>query len=159
MNNVTAYAAGGNESFAVVAAASNTFMNNITADAGGDVNGYGIYVADSDVTLSNSTTNAWSGLNSYGTYNSYASLTMSNVTTTAWGGGSSYGLYDTSAPTSVQADRCAFEGGTDSVYTDGLSVQIGGSKLLGPAVSSNGSTLTCINSYNGNYTAVEANCQ
>lgn len=159
MNNVTAYAAGGNESFAVVAAASNTLMNNITADAGGNGNGYGIYVVDSDVNLSNSTTNAWSGLNSYGTYNTYASLTMSNVTTTAWGRGSSYGLYNTSAPSSVRADRCIFEGGTDSVYTDGSSVQIGGSKVLGPAVSSNGSTLTCINSYNGNYTAVDANCQ
>lgn len=159
MDNVTAYAAGGNDTFAVVAAASSAFMNNITADAWGNVNGYGIYLADSGVDLRNSNITARGGVSCYGTYNAYASVIMTNVTTTAWGVGSSYGLYNTSAPSSVQADRCTFEGGTNSVYTDGSSVQIGGSKLSGPAVSSNDSTLTCINSYNGNYTAVGANCQ
>lgn len=161
MNNITATAWGGSYSIGVWVGASNTTMNNVIATASGATSNYGVLNIDSSMFISNATATAWGGLDSYGVFNATASLTMSNVTATAIGTGynNGYGLYNTEAPSVAHADRSTFEGNTNSVFNDVLDVYIGASKLVGPALNNGQGTLTCANSYNGNYVPLGANCQ
>ena len=153
----------GTDSIAVFIGESITNMNNITAAAYGATNNYGLFNYDSSSNARNSTA-ATNGLNSYGIYNGDAVLSISNVTATAWGTGTGYSLYqDTShgPPSLINADRSTFEGNTDSAYIyfgAGANVLMGGSKLIGPVVTSD-STLTCAHSYNGDYIELGPNCQ
>ena len=60
----------------------------------------------------------------------------------------------------MTADRSTFSGVTNSVLNAASSsLQIGGSRLVGPVFTQAGSTTSCVLSYNGSYVPVNALCQ
>jgi trimeric autotransporter adhesin len=141
MTSVTATAkAGGTESYGVSNdASSSPTMTNVTAAAsGGTSYNLGVFNnSSSSPTMTNVTATASGGsLSNYGVYNRESSPTMTNVTAAASGGTGNYGMKNDSASGAytIIADRCTFEGSTNSISNDNeFTLRIGASKLIGTA--------------------------
>jgi hypothetical protein len=181
MSNVTATGTHAHFSYGVSnTESSSPVMSEVNATAVGGANAYGVYNMDSSPIMDNVTANASSGTNVFGVDNMNSSPTMRNVAVTATGvavsnsGTSSPTLSNVTAistglnrtgmvnsstsSATIVVDRSTFQGNGASVSNlSNVTLKIGASKLVGPV--SNSGTITCANSYNGNYVALGPTCQ
>jgi len=121
---------------------------------------YGIYNVNSSApSIFNVISEAGNCSYAYGVYNSSSGPTLTNIIARAHTGSSaSYGMYNSGSANTIKADRSSFSGATNSINNDpDFTLYIGASKVDGP-VDADG-TWHCTQSYDGNYTAVAANCQ
>lgn len=159
MSNVTANATSGVTDYGVFNTnSSSPTMNNVTVTSAGGTVIYGVANTDSSPTMKNVTVFATGGSGNTAVYNSGSSApTLSNVSATARGALSSGMSTVMSSTVTILVDRSTFDGTTSVSNGSSVTLKIGASKLVG-AVSNSG-TLTCADSYNGNYAALGANCQ
>ncbi|HET9316919.1 MAG TPA: hypothetical protein VFQ51_15105 [Vicinamibacteria bacterium] len=95
-------------------------------------------------------------------YNLNGTLSLTNVNATgSGGGGNRYGLVNgSSTAVNTTVDRSTLSGPNASVFGQaGSVVRVAGSKLVGPVVNGGGATSSCLFSYNGAYTVLNAACQ
>lgn len=139
-------------------------MSRVSASATGTggasyavINQFGSQVSMTDV---RATASAPAG-SIAGVYNLGATVQMAQVVAVGSGpAGNRYGIFNEIAATVLTADRCTFNGATNSVLNSGNSgVRIGGSQLVGLVTIVAGSATNCVLSYNGGYAPVNALCQ
>lgn len=115
-------------------------------------NGFG---SGETLTIADSTLQASGGSTNYGIDVSGASNTFTIVrTSSAASTGTSYGLFDISPPNTYTIDHSQISGGTESVHVNS-AFSVGASQLAGVVLASGG---TCVDSYNGSYTALSSTC-
>jgi hypothetical protein len=96
-----------------------------------------------------------------GVFNDNVAGNLTNVTATASGGGVRYGLVNgQGVATTTTVDRSTLSGPSGAILGQAASTtRVAGSKLVGPVTNIGGSTSSCLFSYNGNYTVLNAACQ
>jgi hypothetical protein len=96
-----------------------------------------------------------------GVFNFDVTLGLTDVSATASGGGFRYGLVNgANAAVTTTVDRSTLSGSNGSLYGQVASVaRVAASKLVGPVVNTGGSSASCLFSYNGAYTVLNAACQ
>jgi hypothetical protein len=167
IQNSTLSASGGTQNYAIYNATSSSpsILNSTLSATGGQVN-YGVFSYTSSApTIQNSTIIASDGLTTnYGLYTTNSSTpTIQNSTITTSGGSFNFAVYTTNSgsPTIQNSTITAKLGTTlnDSLNnsTANSSARVAGSKLDG-AVENFGGTLTCINDYKADFTALSATC-
>jgi hypothetical protein len=163
MTNVTATViSSGSNSYGIYNYSAYTTMTNVNVTALFATSNYGVYNQSGSSpiatpTMTNVNVTAYGGgTSNYGVYNFGSSPIMTNITVTA-SGSNSYGVYNRSG--TVKIDHSVISGDTNTIYNNsGSTTRVGSTKLDGGAVNNLG-TLTCVASYNGNYAALNANCQ
>ncbi len=134
--------------FLDVKASGTAQVIGLNADyANGGGTGESLTVSDSAFQATGGTSNL--GINVTGTGNAFAIARTSAVATTA----TSYGIADASFGNSYTFDHSQLSGGTGSVNLVN-TFSAGASQLSGPVTLSG----TCVDSYNGAYTALSATC-
>jgi hypothetical protein len=168
LRNVTASADGSAGLYAMGILAQNgtPIISNATASgSNGAWQSAGVYIEDTtsatleNVTASGNGGGAVYGVNGIYIYSGSYNLTDSSVLTnvTALGNtGIAINMY--ASPITVNIDRSTISGSANSLSNTGGSVYIGSTKLSGGPTANTG-TLVCVGTYNGNYQALNSNCQ
>jgi hypothetical protein len=87
--------------------------------------------------------------------------TIANMTLTGSGATQSYGIYSgwRFATPTVNVHQSRISGGTNSIYTVGGGIKVGASQLTGPPGTFWIGTVTCVASYNENYSPLSPACE
>ncbi|MFH2123830.1 MAG: hypothetical protein ABIJ50_10165 [Pseudomonadota bacterium] len=155
MANVIATASGGSSNYGVYNDSSSPTMTSVTATASGGTNNYGVSNNFSSPTMTSVTATASGGTTNSGVANSYSSPTMTSVTATA-SGGTSYGEFNFYSSLTIR--QSTITGGSYGLYVNEGTVKVLRSSITGGVTQVNG-TVTCVNSDNGDATALDAACQ
>ena len=121
---------------------------------------YGVSNQDSSPVMNGVVATATGGQQSSGVLNFGSSPILINVTANGSGATSGNNGMENYAevPTSITVDRSSLTGSRSIYNASGITVRIGSSKLVG-SVEARGGTISCVASYNGNYTPLDATCQ
>ena len=164
MTNVTADASGGDDVSGVCNDNSSTpTMTNVTATASGATfNSHGVWNTGSVPTMVDMTAVAADGVGAVGVRNDGGYPMMINVTASASGATYNYGMWNgaTSGVYTINVHGSRLSGASASVYSDDeFTTNIAVTQLAGGAAAANGGTLTCVNSYNGDFNDLGSSCQ
>jgi hypothetical protein len=166
MTHVTAFASGGTSGVGVGNNNSSPTMTHVIASASGGTQNIGVSNYSSSSTMTNTTpimtdvtASASGGTYCHGVENNSSAPIMTNVTVSALGGiAHNYGVHSYNSGT-IRINHSVIKGTTNTVYNDvGTMTFIGNTQLDGGDVFNDG-TLTCVGTFNGNYVALNINCQ
>jgi hypothetical protein len=159
MMNVAASALGGNQSTGVSNSSSSPVMTNVRASASDGFFNVGVHnFNSSSPVMMNVTATGSGGNDSRGISNSSSSPLMTNVTACGSGGTDyNYGMYNVTSGL-VKINHSIIRGNTRTIHNgSGVTTLIGNTQLDGGDVLNEG-TMTCAETYDGNYVSLSIAC-